>query len=244
MKDVKNRSLLMCATLTFALSLLSSVNFVSADDSSSSTDSPEISREKVFIKKMDKNEMKERLNDRKEKIKEKIEEMKENENDFEDKFDNRRSKINNVRFGTSTDERSTSAASTSPIRIKIAEKIKKQNKKIVEKLDKDVKKLEDLYEKISSKISKFEEKGVLVTEARALMDIAILKIDAAKSGIDDIVSKPAVKIEIVKIRGLTKTAQDSLIDVVKALKPGLNKQKNTSSSASSNGVSSASSSVI
>lgn len=254
MKDIRNRSLLTFIAFAFVLVSLSSVNFVSADDSSSSTSSSEISKEKMFIKKNAKNEIKERLKNKKEKIKERIEKNKDDDNDdnddeedeeevFEDKFDGKRSKINKIRFGTSTDELSTSTASTSPLKIKIAEKIRKQNAKFVEKLDKDVKRMENLYEKISSKVDKFEEKGVSVTEVRTLMGIARLKIDDAKSDIDEIVLQPISKISIVKIRSSMKSAQDSLVDVVKALKPGLNKQS-TSSSVSSSGISSSSSSVI
>lgn len=238
MKDIKGKSFGMCVALVSMLLSLSLANFASADNSSSSMSSPAIPREKIFIQKKDKNEIKERLNDKKEEIKEGIENKRENEDDFEDKFDDRHSKINAVALGTST-------ASTSQLKGKIAEKIKKQNKKIIEKLNKDVKKLKSLYEKISSKISKFEKKGVSVTEARTLLGIAKLKIEAVESGLDDIVAKPTVKISVAKARDLIKSAKESLADVVKALKPGLNKSENSSSSSvSSSGVSSTSSSVI
>ncbi|MBU6431588.1 MAG: hypothetical protein KGJ58_00420 [Patescibacteria group bacterium] len=182
--------------------------------------------------------------------------MKENKGRLESKFEKKKS-----RLATSTFEYEISKASTSAFirREKGSEKIKEQNENILKHFEKNINRLEDFYRKILKKAGKFEKKGVNVSEARALLDIAKSKIEIAKSDVsslgkvvsDGIIGQnekdyfALIKNLSVKAMGSIKDAREALSKAVSSLKPGLNKNSSSSaSSVSSRAAANASSSVI
>ena len=68
MKNIKSKNIGMCMVLASMLLSLSGVNFVSADNDSSSESSSTTLKDKIFLRKEDKNEVKKRLNEKKRKL--------------------------------------------------------------------------------------------------------------------------------------------------------------------------------
>lgn len=170
---------------------------------------------------------------------------KEMKNRFDGRLDERRAE-----FGTST-------VSTITLRKMELERMKKESVKIAERFTDNLKRLEDFYRRISEKVGKFENKAVSVDETKSLLGIARLKINSAKSDVDNLMKTvkegvgnqnkndylALVKNLSIKAKNSIHEAQKALSNAVSSLKPGLNKNKSSSSSAVSSVSSSTASSA-
>lgn len=244
-----NRNIEICAALAFVLLSLSSVNFVSADNSSQSEDFPADGR---FSRMKEREEMTRKIAEKKAEIENKMLKMKETKDRFDGKLEDRKIKFGTSTFSTSTVGFGSSASSTAPFRKKEMERIKKEGEKISKRFYNNIGRLEDFYDRISEKISKFEKKGVSVTETKALLVLAKSKIDIARADADVLMKAMEEGLGVQNrknyfesIRNLSnkakksiKEAQRELSDAVNSLKPGFNKNKNNSSSTTISSVSS------
>lgn len=173
-------------------------------------------------------------------IKERMKEEGEMRNgkEIEYRFDDRLNK-RRAEFGTST-------SSTTPFRKIELDRIKKESIKIAERLADNLKRLEDFYRRISEKFGKFENKAILADETKSLLGTARLKINSAKSDVDNLMKAvkegvgnqnrndylALIKNLSIKAKNSIYEAQKALSDAVSSLKPGLNKNKSSSFSSS------------
>lgn len=96
--------------------------------------------------------------------------------------------------------------------------------------------LERIADRISSRLDKFQEKGVDVTNPRELLETAKTKITDAKAAVENAKNKieeimnsggdaktifQQIKDELNKVKQAIKDAHSALVDVIVALKPGL-----------------------
>ena len=96
--------------------------------------------------------------------------------------------------------------------------------------------LERIADRISSRLDKFQEKGVDVTNPRELLETAKTKITDAKAAVENAKNKieeimnsggdaktifQQIKDELNKVKQAVKDAHSALVDVIVALKPGL-----------------------
>lgn len=271
MKKAINKKIEISAVLALSFVLsFTSFNFVLADNASSAEDSS--SSEKLDTMKhiLGKNkdreemtrkieerkaEMRKKIDDKRTEIKHKMMKIKDMNDRLDGRLEERKNRLGTTTFSTSTAGFDDLISSTTPFRKKELEKIKKESEKIAERLGNSVKKLEDFYGRISEKVRKFEKKSVSNDEVKSLLGIARLKIDSAKSDVDNLVKAVGggigdqnKKDYLALIKNLSTKAKDSihdaqkaLSDAVSSLKPGFNKDKNSSSSSSA--ISSVSSST-
>lgn len=245
-KIISRKNIEICIAVVFVLSSMGLINFASADVATSTEN---IKPNKGFDQREE--EMIRKISDKRAEIERKIMEMKEMEGQLESKMEEKKLRFGTSTFATSTPVFGTSTASTT-LKNRLLERVKREGEKIAGRFDENINRLEDYYYRISEKISKFEKKGVVVTETKALLDIAKSKIGIARLDVEalgkvinDGIGTQNRKDYYASIKNLSTKAKDSireaqraLSDAINSLKPGFNKGDKHSSSRTSFSVSS------